>query len=391
MIKTVETKDRKQLLQPMRILFPEGSVTAILGPSGAGKSTLLNTLTDSLSLNSRGIADSKSEVEKNDTMNFSGLTCAFAFAQVHLPGLTAFVPQDDRLHGFFTVKSYMQHYARLAKVDLPAEELDEKIDLLISQLGLTEQMSTIVGDVFLKGLSGGQKRRLSIALEALTNPTNFFLDEPTSGLDAESALQVMEFLKGYARAASGRRVILTIHQPSAFIWERIDNIVLLSKGKLMYEGARSNMEEFFTNAGHPTPPQWNSADHYVTMVNDEFRNHVKSVDEWAELYKQWETTHHIGEDESLRFSGSVEKTARSKSMVASSLKPTIESKRSEGLGVIAELTYRYFLNLWFNPGILLTRVAMYCMLGTFFHTQFSSWVAKSKSLFSGSLCLILQL
>jgi len=338
LIDKVETKNGKQLLYPMKILFPEGSVTAILGPSGAGKSTLLNTLTDSLSLNSRGTAD------------------------IHLPGLSTFVPQDDRLHGFFTVKSYMQHYARLTKLDLPSEELDEKIDQLISQLGLTEQSSTIVGDIFLKGLSGGQKRRLSIALEALTSPTNFFLDEPTSGLDAESALQVMEFLKGYAKAAAGRRVILTIHQPSAFIWERIDNVVLLSKGKLMYEGARGNIEKFFSNAGYPTPPQWNSADHYVTMVNDEFRNHTKSVDEWAELYKQWETTHHIGEDESLRFKGPIEKTDRSKLMSASSSRPTIESKRSVGLGVIAELTYRYFLNLWFNPGILLTRVAMYCML-----------------------------
>ena len=164
---------------------------------------------------------------------------------VYLPDLSAFVPQDDRLHGFFTVKSYMRHYARLTRVNLPSDKLEEKIDDLLAKLGLTEQKGTLVGDLFLKGLSGGQKRRLSIALEALSSPANFFLDEPTSGLDAESALQVMEFLRDYARSAAGRRVVLTIHQPSTFIWERIDNVVLLSKGKLMFEGARSNMEEFF--------------------------------------------------------------------------------------------------------------------------------------------------
>jgi len=123
---------------------------------------------------------------------------------VSLPGPAAFVPQDDRLHGFFTSKSYLEHYSRLAgKTPNPQE-----IDNLLQDMGLTDQANTIVGDLFLKGLSGGQKRRLSIALEALTGPKNFFLDEPTSGLDAESALQVMEFLKDYARAAPGRRVRL---------------------------------------------------------------------------------------------------------------------------------------------------------------------------------------
>lgn len=97
------------------------------------------------------------------------------------------------------------HYARLSGMKL-STELEQEIDELLKDLGLTEQANTIVGDIFLKGLSGGQKRRLSVALEALTQPKNFFLDEPTSGLDAESAYQVMEFLKKYVRASPGRRV-----------------------------------------------------------------------------------------------------------------------------------------------------------------------------------------
>ena len=232
LLEKVETKNgKKTLLHDMQILFPEGGVTAILGPSGAGKSTLLSVLTDSLSVNSRAVAD------------------------VHLPGVSAFVPQDDRLHGFFTVKSYLQHYARLS--GLSQDGLDDKIDELVDQLGLSEQKDTIVGDIFLKGLSGGQKRRLSVCLEALTDPNNLFLDEPTSGLDAESALQVMEFLKTYARGAAGRRVILTIHQPSSFIWQLIDNVVLLAKGKVMYQGSREMMEDFFKAYSHPTPAGWN--------------------------------------------------------------------------------------------------------------------------------------
>jgi ABC-type multidrug transport system ATPase subunit len=268
-----------------------------------------------------------------------------------LPGASAFVPEEDLLHGFFTVDSYLRHYARLAGLNLTANALDDKIENLLADLGLVEQRNTIVGDVFLKGLSGGQKRRLSICLEALTDPCNFFLDEPTSGLDAESAFQVMAFLKNYVQAAAGRRVILTIHQPNSFIWKSVGNVILLSKGQLMYEGPRSSMEDFFTSNGHPTPKEWNPADHYVTMVNDEFRNHALGVEEWSRRFSLWESSHPSFIPENL------------KSGVGGA--PQVETRRVGGLTAIRELTYRYNLNLWFNPGILLTRVAMYTMLGTY--------------------------
>jgi ABC-type multidrug transport system ATPase subunit len=254
LIETVTTKTI-QLLTPMALDFPANAVTAILGPSGSGKTTLLSVITDSIQ---------------------SNVTCR---AQVHLPGVSAVVPQDDRLHGFYTVQTYLEHYARLAGLYAAStkDAVQEHIERLIQQLGLGDQTDTIVGDLFLKGMSGGQKRRLSIALEALSQPMNFFLDEPTSGLDAESALQVMDFLKDYARGAPGRRVILTIHQPSSHIWQAIDHVILLSKGQLMYNGGRVQCENFFAAQGYPTLPGWNPADHYVTAVNDEFRHHALSV------------------------------------------------------------------------------------------------------------------
>jgi len=343
LIDKVETTNGEHtLLHEMELLFPEGSVTAILGPSGAGKSTLLSVLTDSLAVNSRAVAN------------------------VHLPGQLALVPQDDRLHGFFTVKSYMQHYAILSGMhnNLSKNELNTKIDTIIADLGLSDQKSTIVGDMFLKGLSGGQKRRLSVCLEALTDPNSLFLDEPTSGLDAKSAFQVMEFLKSYSRASKGRRVILTIHQPSSFIWQLIDNVVLLAKGKLMYEGSRVNMEQFFEHHGHATPLGWNPADHYVTQVNDEFRasqdDHTSStavttVDEWARFYKEWSHENQLGGRSSAFISEpSKEGNDNSRAM--------IEAHRTNSLFSQRALLYRYFMNLWFNPGILGVRLAMYSML-----------------------------
>mmetsp|Transcript_4559 Transcript_4559/g.6571 ORF Transcript_4559/g.6571 Transcript_4559/m.6571 type:complete len:669 (-) Transcript_4559:78-2084(-) len=328
-IESVATKKRHQILHSMQIDIPQGSVCAILGPSGSGKTTLLNTITDNIQSNIQ------------------------AYGNIALPGSSAFVPQDDRLHGFFTCRSYLRHYARLAGIKMTPFVLQE-IDELLKDLGLSDQAKTIVGDVFLKGLSGGQKRRLSVALEALTHPNNFFLDEPTSGLDSESAYQVMGFLKKYARAAPGRRVILTIHQPSSHIWQGVDYAVLLSKGRLIYQGFREDMEDFFKFAGYPTPRNFNPADHYVTVVNDEFRLHELSVDEWADKYIYY--SNHLARSEQPR------KLLRNASITAvTNLEPII-TRRSTSPFVVVELIYRYFLNLWFNPGILGTRVAMYGML-----------------------------
>jgi hypothetical protein len=105
------------------------------------------------------------------------------------------------------------------------------------------------------------------------------------------------------------------------------------------------MEQFFAGAGHPTPPDFNPADHYVTVVNDEFRSNVMEVKEWEKNFREYEMA--LPDSESLPTLANQE---------------VIATHRSKSLFVSLELTYRYFLNLWFNPGILATRVAMYSML-----------------------------
>lgn len=321
---TTTGKQAKTLLHPMSMNFPENAVTAILGPSGSGKSTLLNLIADYVPMN------------------------IVAEVAINIQNDGAYVPQDDRLHGFYTCKSYMKHYAKLVGISKNGD-IDQRIDTLLEELGLADHDNTRVGDIFFQGLSGGQKRRLSIALEALSYPKVFILDEPTSGLDAESALQVMSFLREFARAAPGRRVILTIHQPSSFIWDLIDNVVLLSKGKLMYSGKRSVMETFFESSGFPTPANWNPADFYVTAVNDEFKNHCLSVEEWSKLF--------------IAYSEKKDKSLAVKQRPDLRFSVTDRSiQRSKSIAVSLELVHRYFLNIWFNPGILATRIAMYTML-----------------------------
>jgi len=319
-------KGSKTILHKMFVEFPEGQVTAILGPSGCGKTALLDFLTGSIS---------------------GG---AIAKGHVKLPAGcgSAYVPQGDRLHGFYTCEGYLKHYARLAGLT-PNKETETHIDHLLQSLGLSSHRSTRVGDVFLRGLSGGQKRRLSVALETLTSPSNLFLDEPTSGLDSYSALHLVKFLKHYVREAVGRRVILTIHQPSSFIWEQIDHVVLLSQGNLVYQGSRSLMESFFEANGFPTPPDYNPIDHYVNLVNADFivdeKKNKLNPDEWALAFTEWYANQHIKNK-------------------ANSQLPCEDGTilRGSPFTVINELTRRYFKNLLLNPGILGTRLAMYVML-----------------------------
>lgn len=156
-VTTTNRKNPKTILHPMKLDFPSNSVTAILGPSGSGKTTLLSVITDNIQSN------------------------VVAKGQVALSSSSSLVPQHDHLHGFYTCRSYMKHYARLSGAyhSHTTKEIEDRIDKILSQLGLQEQRDTIVGDLFFKGLSGGQMRRLSIALEVLTQPQDLFLDEPT--------------------------------------------------------------------------------------------------------------------------------------------------------------------------------------------------------------------
>jgi ABC-type multidrug transport system ATPase subunit len=288
----------------------------------------------------------------------------------------------------------MEHYCRLSGLEdeQAAKSVtstgggssgrQEHIDEIFDGLGLSSHRDTIVGDVFLKGLSGGQKRRLSVALEALTGPKNFFLDEPTSGLDSESAYQLLKFLKSYVGGAKGRRVILTIHQPSSIVWGLIDNVILLSRGHLVYQGPRESIEEFFAHCGSPTPPNFNPADHYVSAINDDFTLHEKEPETWADDFVRWsrgrpkdpwvkkclddikQRLETMDADQVARLeAGGRRRSSVIKLMVGvDDGKKEIETSRSGGFFTLVELVRRYCTNLFFNPGILGTRVAMYVML-----------------------------
>lgn len=228
-------------------------------------------------------------------------------------------------------------------------------------------------------LNPGQKKRLSIALESLSRPETLILDEPTTNLDVESSFQVMKFLSDYSRVP-GRRVIITVHDPSSYVWRMIDNVVLLSKGKLMYQGPRNEIEAFFAKYERPCPPHFNPSDHYITVVNDDFHLNTTDVDEWALRFSEWQaegrhqdienaTNIHatmsgsvsavsIQDTESVSFSMSSFRRQR-KTTIVTDVQP---STRGNLFETTRELTRHYLVDLTYNPATFWFRLGLYAAL-----------------------------
>ncbi|KAJ3680325.1 hypothetical protein LUZ60_016603 [Juncus effusus] len=230
-----------------------GTITALMGPSGSGKSTLLDALVGRLATNAF----------LSGTILLNGRKTKLSF------GTAAYVTQDDTLIGTLTVRETISYSARLRLPDkMSREEKRALVEGTITEMGLQDCADTVIGNWHLRGISGGEKRRVSIALEILMRPRLLFLDEPTSGLDSASAFFVTQTLRALAR--DGRTIIASIHQPSSEVFELFDRLYLLSGGKTVYFGQVSEAYEFFAQAGFPCPPLRNPADHFLRCINSDF-------------------------------------------------------------------------------------------------------------------------
>ncbi|PWZ22313.1 hypothetical protein Zm00014a_005800 [Zea mays] len=249
--------DTQAVLQGLTGHAEPGTITALMGPSGSGKSTLLDALAGRLAANAF----------LSGTVLLNGRKANLSF------GAAAYVTQDDNLIGTLTVRETISYSARLRLPDkMPREEKQALVEGTIVEMGLQDCADTVVGNWHLRGISGGEKRRVSIALEILMRPRLLFLDEPTSGLDSASAFFVTQTLRGLAR--DGRTVIASVHQPSSEVFLLFDCLYLLSGGRTVYFGKASEACEvkalFFAQAGFPCPPMRNPSDHFLRCINSDF-------------------------------------------------------------------------------------------------------------------------
>jgi len=246
---------------------------------GAGKSTFLNLLSRRL---------------KGGSISGEVLVNGHEISKKKFNSISAYVMQDDALLGNLTPREILRFSARLRMPrSMSRKEKYRHVDKVIDRMNLTRCADSVIGHPGLKrGISGGERKRTSIALELLTSPMLIFLDEPTSGLDSATAFALLQHLKDLA--AEGRTVICTIHQPSSEMMMLFDDVFWLSAGHLLYSGPLNLLNVYFSDAGFACPTFANPADYVMSVVSkDEFETQDVLDSRLAQLVEYHATHNNI--------------------------------------------------------------------------------------------------
>ncbi|RLM98686.1 ABC transporter G family member 11-like [Panicum miliaceum] len=329
-----------------------GEVLAIMGPSGCGKTTLLDTLAGRL----------------GPGMNKTGLILINGRQKKLAYGTSAYVTQDNVLMSTLSVREAVYYSAQLQLPDtMPPPEKRAHADRVIREMGLGDAMDTRIGGRITKGISGGQRKRVSICIEMLTRPRLLFLDEPTSGLDSAASYHVMSHIARIA-VREGMTVVAAVHQPSGDVFELFHGLCLLAAGKTVFFGTISDATEFFTLNGFPCPHLRSPSDHFLRTINKDFDEEIvessktnrktaaEAIDILTTAYKSSsyaeKTTYQIVE---------------MKHMDGASFRRRDQASFSTKLLV---LTRRSFLNMHRDIGYYWMRLAVYMGIGVCLGTIF---------------------
>ncbi|KAF6261731.1 hypothetical protein COO60DRAFT_1699664 [Scenedesmus sp. NREL 46B-D3] len=242
-----EANPKRQILYDISGQVRPGEVLALMGPSGSGKTSLLTVL------------GGRSAMKLSGKVLVNG--ARFTKATRRRVG---FVLQDDVLYESLTVKETLQ-YAALLRLPSSMSRGDKmgRVDQVIDALGLRKSKDTIIGGFFRRGISGGERKRVSIGHELLINPAIIMLDEPTSGLDSTTAMHLISLLQDLA--AGGRSIATTIHQPSSRLYQKLDWLMLLAEGHLMYYGKADQVLDWFGKFGFKIPFGVSIADYILDI------------------------------------------------------------------------------------------------------------------------------
>lgn len=184
---------------------------------------------------------------------------------------TAYVEQEDILLQTMTVRECLLFAARM-KLNPKKKNIDLTVDTLLDSLKLTKSKNTLIGGPLLRGVSGGERKRTSIGVELITEPSLLFLDEPTTGLDSFTSENIVDLLKDIAN--SGRTVTCTIHQPNSEMFSKFDQLMLMAQGHMIYHSKASKAVKYFSNIGFECPETMNPADFFMNIISKEGINEM---------------------------------------------------------------------------------------------------------------------
>lgn len=272
---STSSSSSKVLLNEVSGAARDGEILAVMGPSGSGKSTLIDALAQRIARDS---------LRGSLTLNGEAVSARL------LRSISAYVMQDDLLFPMLTVHETLMF---AADVRLPASQHSRakkraRVAALLEQLGLARVAHTIIGDEGHRGVSGGERRRVSIGIDIVHDPLLLFLDEPTSGLDSTSAYMVVRTLQRIAH--SGSIVILSIHQPSYRILGLLDRLILLAHGHKIYGGPPADIGGFFAEFGRPIPAHENSTEFALDLIAELQQQQgpgAGGIKPLVEFYKVW--------------------------------------------------------------------------------------------------------
>ena len=304
---------RKRIIKDINISVYPREFVALVGASGAGKTTLLNALNGFIR------AEGQVLVNGDDLYQHFDLYRA----------MIGYVPQDDIIHKNLTVANALRYAARLRlPPDTSAQEIEQRIDAVLQQVGMIGQKEQVVSS-----LSGGQRKRVSIAVEMLARPNLFFLDEPTSGLDPGLEKKMMHTLR---HLADGGRTVLLVTHATANITQ-CDLVCFLSQGRMVYFGPPEEAPAFFGVSSN------DFADIYAQLDDADPRTARQKAAQWERRFEQSE-----------QYRRYVAERQRALSQVQQKIGSQARRRpRVNSLRQFSILTHRY-LNLVFQDKLLLT-------------------------------------
>ncbi|NXI70033.1 ABCG5 protein, partial [Anseranas semipalmata] len=257
----------RQILKDVSFHIESGQIMGILGNSGSGKTTLLDAISGRL-----GHKDSFfGEVYVNGRQ----------LKKEQFRDCFSYVPQNDALLSFLTIQESLTYTALLALQKCSNNFIKKKVDAVMAELSLSHIADKIIGSHILVGISGGERRRVSIAAQLLQDPKVMLLDEPTTGLDCLTANQIVSLLSELAHR--DRIVIITIHQPRSELFRLFDKIAIMSFGEMVFCGNPMEMITFFSNCGYSCPEQSNPFDFYVDLTSVDTRSKERELETYSRV------------------------------------------------------------------------------------------------------------
>ena len=334
----------KEILKGISATVKSGEVLAIMGPSGAGKTMMMNLLT---------LAPGPGVRYGRVTLNGQAVTLD------KFKRFCSVVPQHDDHWAYLTCRETIELAAELQLTT--GEEKESLVNTLLKEMGLVSCQNTRVGNIFLQGLSGGQKRRLSLAVALVKKPSMIFLDEPTSGLDAAAAASIMTFFKQLA-VSLNLIIVCTIHQPSSKVFHGFDTTMVLTGGQLAYFGPAQELTHYLKEIDRPVPDNSNPAEHVLDLVNREFVDSAEvdyMIDAWNAYYEKAKL------DEGSNQFGRYQAIQKQIAGEVTDL-PPLEQKHLPFLPQVLVLLKRHGILVYRDPILYLGRGMAFLMACTFF-------------------------